>query len=86
MCAYHNLNIYDYEVVCGLLESRPKELGELLVSWFLDQRKDERSGVVLSNYLFNRNIPYNSSNYVSFLFSNTMREISERTFGYNLLS
>ena len=86
MVAYHNLNAEDYEAICNLLESKPRELKQILVSWFHDQRKDRLSAVLLANYLYSFDLPYTCSAYVDSLFSNSLHEISMQTFGYDVLN
>lgn len=86
MVAYHNLSAEDYEAVCNVLESKPRELKQILVSWFHDQRKDRFSAVLLANYLYSNDIPYTCSAYVDSLFSNSLHEISIQTFGYDILN
>lgn len=82
--AYHNLSIEDYEAICKLVEENPKELLNILVKWFKDQRKDARSAVVLANFLESYGKKYACSKYVSNLFNESFKEITIRTFGKDL--
>lgn len=82
--AYHCINIEEFESICNLIELCPDELPELFVNWFLDQRKDIRSAVVLANYLSSCGKPNRCSRYISKRFSESMKEISLRTFGEDI--
>lgn len=84
--AYHNINVEDYEVICNLIETCPDELLTILTTWFTDQRKDIRSAVVLASFLSSCNKEYVCSKHLSILFSNSLREISLKTFGKDITS
>lgn len=82
--AYHNISVEDYEVICNLIETCPDELPTILTSWFADQRKDIRSAVVLANFLSSSGKPHVCSTHLSSLFTDSLREISLKTFGEDL--
>lgn len=84
--AYHNVNIEDFEAICNLIEKYPDEVPEILRLWFIDQRKDVRSAVVLQNFLSDIGKQYTCPEYVSNLFSNCLRTISLKTFREDLTS
>lgn len=83
--AYHNVSVEDYEVICNLIETCPDELSTILTSWFADQRKDIRSAVVLANFLSSCGKRYICSKRVTYLFNESIREISTKTFGEDIL-
>lgn len=83
--AYHNINVEDFEVVCYLIETCAAELPTIFTSWFASQREDVRSAVLLVNYLPSCGKKYICSKYVSKLFSDSLREISLKTFGKDIL-
>lgn len=82
--AYHNINVEDYEAICNLIETCPDELPTILTSWFADQRKDIRSAVVLVNFLSSCGKQYACNMYISNLFTDSLREISLKTFGEDI--
>lgn len=82
--AYHNVSVEDYEVICNLIETCPDELPAILTSWFVDQRKDIRSAVVLANFLLSCGKQYVCSMHISSLFADSLREIMLKTFGKDL--
>lgn len=84
--AYQNVCVEEYEVICNLIETYPDELPEILTAWFMAQREDIRSAVVLANFLPSCGKQYVCSKYVSTLFEDSLREISLRTFGKDLSS
>ena len=82
--AYHCINIEEFESICNLIELCPDELPEIFVNWFVEQRKDIRSAVVLANYLSSCEKPNCCSYYISKLFNESMKEVSLKTFGEDI--